>query len=305
MPRDLNAPIVANPNPIFFGEEPKTRFLDWLDAIHVTILHESYAEAKFAMRVMQRMTWAHDYEDLIRRASEAELQSSLSGQTLPLNLEVPTWTFLIEGVSRIITHQIVRTRLGVVFSQRGTGDQDCRHDDVLVPRSLNRPDEVTNLEYYIHAALVAKNFYAGACDGYGAGLGGQSLVAMRYALPQSLAQMIVININLQALIGLVGKRLCTNETIEYNRVAEQMAACVVKSHPELAPYLKADCDKPSGCYYQKAFGKPFAGSVYVPDEKHDRGPWNPASYVYDTTRNEMLDGPPFQTREYAGYRRVR
>lgn len=300
MPKNLNAPVVLNPNPLFFGEEPKTRFLDWLDAIHVTVLHESYAEATFAMRVMQRMTWAHDYEDLIFRAQEAKLSSSLSGQTLPLNLEVPSWTFLIEGVSRVITHQIVRTRLGVVYSQRGTGDQDCRHDDVLVPRSLNRPREDEFLEAFLNRALGDKMLYAQMVN-----TKRHSLVMARYVLPQSLAQMIVVNINLAALIGLVGKRLCTYETQEYNEVARQMVKCVTDNNPELAPYLKADCDKPGGCYYQKAFGKPFAGSVYVPDEKHDCGPWNPASYVYDQTRDEMLDGPSFQTREYAGYRRVR
>lgn len=300
MPRNLNAPIVPNPNPIFIGETPKTRFLDWLDAIKVTLLNENYRDANFAMRVMQRMTWAHDFEDLIHRAQAAELGSSLAGQTLPLNLEVPTFTFLIEGVSRIITHQIVRTRLGVVFSQRGTGDQDCRHDDVLVPRSLNRPGASTYLGQYIEVTLRAKYSYSDMIDTLN-----HSLVAARYVLPQSLAQMIVVNINLAALIGLVGKRLCTNETIEYNRVAELMVERVTAMFPELAPYLTADCDKPGGCYYQRAFGKPFAGSVYLPDAKHDKGPWHPLSYVYNQTRDEMLDGPPFETREYVGWRRVK
>src|SRR5438093_6335434 len=105
-----------------------------------------------------------------------------------------------------------------------------------------------------------------------------------------------------AIMGLVGKRLCTYETVEYNVVAKKMVEAVAKIFPDFAKYLVADCDKPGGCHYQRSFGKMYAGSVYAPDQKHDKGPWNPESYVYyDQTRDMMLDGPVFEDREYLGF----
>lgn len=299
MPRDASVPAVQNLNRVFWDEEPRTKFVDWIDAIGVTMVNCSNRATVFqAMSLMQSATWGHDVVDLYDLAGRAAALGAGSG-SLPLNLEVPSFTFLVGGISRIVTHQIVRTRVGVVYSQRGTGDQDCRHDDVLVPRSLNRPGAEAALDYYVDVVLAAKNFYAYSVDKRE-----HSLVAMRYALPQSLAQYIFVHVNLMALMGLVGKRLCTVETLEYNVVARKMVEEVTRFFPEFGPYLKADCEKPGGCHYQRGFGKSLAGSVYAPDRLHDVGPWNPASYVYDRTRDEMLDGPPFPARRYVGFRRV-
>lgn len=301
MPRDHSAPVFTVYDPIHYDEVPRTRFLDWLDAIRVDLVNWPDRDRLYeALTGMMVAAWAEDVEDIARVADLFKIDYIARGQSLPLGIEVPTFTFRISGISRIMTHQIVRNRLGVVYSQKGTANQDIRHQDVLVPRSLNRSGEEELLVDYINYHLEFKEWYARAMD-----TRRHSIMAVRYAMPHSMAQFIYVNINLAALQGLVGKRLCTCEAIEYNRIAELMVERVREVYPEFAVMLRATCDTKAGCYYQKAFGTQIGYTLHYPDEKHDVGPWNPENYLHQATRDELVGGPPFQTREYKGYRRAR
>jgi thymidylate synthase (FAD) len=301
MPRDESAPRFTVYDPVHYGEVPRTRFIDWLDAITVDLVNYPDRDRLYeALTGIQVAAWAEDVEDIERARDLFKADYIVRGQSLPLGLEVPTFTFRVSGVSRIMTHQIVRNRLGVVYSQKGTANQDVRHQDVLVPRALNRVGEVGMLEDYILLHLDFKRWYSQAMDSRR-----HSMMAVRYAMPHSMAQFIYVTINLASLQGLVGKRLCTCEAIEYNTIAGLMVERVRGVFPEFAPMLKAACDTKAGCYYQRAFGTPIGYTLHFPDEKHDVGPWNPENYLHQATRDELVGGPQFKTREYLGYRWVR
>lgn len=306
MPANENAPKVGMLNALYFNEVPRTKFVDWLGAIRVRLLNgPNMGRLKHVMLLMKQATWASDPDMALARAVDEE---SLAGNhPLPQFNEVPAFTFEVSGISRVITHQIVRTRLGVTYSQQGTGDQDRRHDDVLVPRSLCREGNEKDLEAYINHALESKQLYVRLLDkpGRNGRKFEHSLVMARYVLPHNTAQFIYVNINLLALQGLIGNRLCTYETAEYNEVAGQMAARMRETYPELAKSLKANCDRDGGCHYMRAKNPAVAGSMYQPDPKHDVYDWNPADFVYDATRDDMVDGPLFDGREYVGWKRVK
>jgi len=296
MPKDFSAPIFVNPNSVHWGETPRTIFKDWIDAIQVRLISGPRVDQiESAMGAMQHATWGATAQDAWRRGEEEfDLEALLRGGSLPLGAEIAHFTFEISGVSRIITHQIVRTRVGVTYSQRGTGDQDCRHDDVLVPRSLCRSGQEALLERYIQGALEAKLLYAEMIDSKE-----HSLVMARYVLPQNLAQFIYADYSYLALVGLAAKRLCTYETLEFNVVLQRMKeAMEAGGYGHFASLLRAACDSPQGCHYMRP--RRMAGTVYPPDAKHDRFPWNPENYVYERTRDELLDGPEFPERWYVG-----
>ena len=295
MPARLDAPRRGILNSLHFGEPPRTRFLDWIDAIRVELINgPDRLRINGAMREMKQATWA----DSVDLAYQRSVTDAAAAHPLPLFAEVPSFTFRVSGISRIIAQQITRTRLGVTFSMQGTGDQDCRHRDALVPRYLNRPEKAERLSSYIHVTLGAKHEYAQALDA------GESLVGARYALPQNLAGFIYVHISLLALQGLVGKRLCTYETQEYNMVAELMRSEVRFQYLPFAAGLVADCDGPGGCHYMRAKNPAVAGSMYLPDAKHDVYDWSPEDFVYRQTRDEMLAGPRFVPRSYVGFERV-
>lgn len=300
MPRDDNAPRFKLYDPHHYDERPRTRFLDWLSAIDVRLVNWPDKDRLYAaMSGMQTAAWAESLDDQARVAEMFDTEYVVQRKSLPLNVEVPVFTFAIGGISRIITHQIVRNRLGVVYSQKGTANQDVRHQDVLVPRSLNRPDDEYLLREYIQYHLAFKEHYARVMDSRR-----HSMMGARYAMPHSLAQFIYVHINLASLQGLAGKRLCTCEAIEYNEVARLMAARVGQVFPEFAPMFRAACDTPAGCYYQRNFNNPIGYTLHWPDAKHDMGPWNPMNYLHQGTRDELVGGPEFATRYYLGSERV-
>lgn len=74
------------------------------------------------------------------------LEAALKGHTLSQALEMLTFTFTVDGVTRAFTHEFVRTRIGAGFMQHGGRDNDWRHRDWTMPetiwRACQRPEEL-------------------------------------------------------------------------------------------------------------------------------------------------------------------
>lgn len=300
MPLDRNAPVVKPLNVLYTGEVPRTRFVDWLDAVEVRLVNGPSDKIYLAMAEMQQASWSPDPELTRDRAVKAVSAGTYGDQPLPLNMEVPHFTFFIGGISRAITHQIVRTRVGATFAQKCTGDADVRHDDVLVPRCFNKPGQERLLEEYVDMNLRFKDWYARAVDE-----GTQSLHALRYAMPHGLAQYIYADYSFLALKELVGKRWCPEQPIEWQIICVKIVDSLVwAGYREFAEKLKPNCLTRSCHWHRHGNNDPRIGRLYWPDETHDVEPWNPASFLYQGTAADVLGGPPFKERRYVGFERV-
>jgi len=66
------------------------------------------------------------------------VESCFAGKTLPQVLESISFRFLIDGVSRAATHQLVRSRVGAAFMQHGGRDNDWRHRPFTMPETVRR-----------------------------------------------------------------------------------------------------------------------------------------------------------------------
>jgi len=66
------------------------------------------------------------------------VESCFEGKTLQQCLELITFAFTIDGVSRACTHQLVRTRIGASVMQHGGRDNDWRHRDWTLPETIRR-----------------------------------------------------------------------------------------------------------------------------------------------------------------------
>ena len=75
--------------------------------------------------------------DLSPRQS-AYVESCFNGKTLQQCLELITFAFTIDGVSRACTHQLVRTRIGASVMQHGGRDNDWRHRRWTLPETIRR-----------------------------------------------------------------------------------------------------------------------------------------------------------------------
>lgn len=66
------------------------------------------------------------------------VRSCFEGKTLNQVLELITFAFTVDNVSRASTHQLVRTRIGAGFMQHGGRDNDWRHRAWTLPETIRR-----------------------------------------------------------------------------------------------------------------------------------------------------------------------
>ena len=149
------------------------------------------------------------------------------GKTLWQCGEIIRFGVVCNPVSRVFTHQLVRARIGVTYSQQCTGDIDCRHLDVILPNVFLKTENRSILHNFVASALEAKHQYAVQIDAYGV-----SIQEARYVLPSSLTSWIMMDISLGALAELFNKRCCTmTQTWEMVIWARSLLAQVAKKAP--------------------------------------------------------------------------
>jgi thymidylate synthase (FAD) len=308
MPNDETIPVVDIPTKVKYKQIPLTKAVDWINNIEVKLLdYPDPARYRRMAFTVQRATWSRTLEEVLKKTEaktdediEKAVLEAAGGLSLGLNLEMAQFTFAVGGISRILTHQIVRTRIGVTYSQRCSGDQDIRHDDMLVPRDIYA-DHNAYVGFLTHT-LEFKQWYAENAD-KGFEDGSHSIQTLRYMAPHNLSQYIIVSGSLLALMALIGKRMCTNETVEYNRVADLYRQLIIEKFPEFTDFLKADCDKKSKCFFMRGHS-PMNGNIYLPDAKHDF-PYNKENFMYPYTRAHMLeDYSPVPTRYYQGINEI-
>lgn len=154
-------------------------------------------------------------------------------------LEHVTFTFLIKGVSRALSHQLVRHRIGVSYSQQS--QRYCTLDNFtwVVPRTIEQNPEA--IEEYNNTMNEIQNSYKKLLD-----LGIPAEDA-RMVLPNACCTNLVCTMNLRELIHFTDERCCTCAQSEIRQMANKMAKLVWSKIPELKPYLGPKCNSLGYC----------------------------------------------------------
>ena len=148
-------------------------------------------------------------------------------------LEFADFTFHIEGVSRALTHQLVRHRLAS-YAQRS--QRYCSEDgfDYIIPSSIkNNP---TALAFYEDSIRNITHNYKTL---QGLGISNEDA---RYILPNACATCIEVKMNFRTLIHFMNERLCTRAQWEIRQMALLMKKAIEEQYPELAKYLVPKCE---------------------------------------------------------------
>jgi thymidylate synthase (FAD) len=148
-------------------------------------------------------------------------------------LEHASFTFYIEGVSRAMTHQLVRHRIAS-YSQRS--QRYVAHDafDYVAPprlegRTVRDGDrEVDAVAYFAETMDLLAERYGKLNEA----LGGAREDA-RYVLPNACETKIVATMNARELLHFLAERLCLRAQWEIRGVAEQMVARLKAEAPAL------------------------------------------------------------------------
>jgi len=179
------------------------------------------------------------------RAKQAEFTAQVleSGHASPI--EHVSFTFALSGVSRALTHQLVRHRLAS-YSQQSQRYVDASDFDYIMPPAVARNaaarerfmrfmDEAGEAYRELRALLEAD------------GRKGKAGEDARFVLPQAAQTRIVVTMNCRALLNFFEQRCCMRAQWEIRAVANAMLDKCREVLPEIFASAGAKCERLNYC----------------------------------------------------------
>jgi thymidylate synthase (FAD) len=138
----------------------------------------------------------------------------LMNDGMPTFLEYIGLTFKLENVSRALTHQLVRHRIGFSYSQQS---MRCVSAENFASDGLyHMPKTVKDkLKYHKDMLEIQKKYREALKNGV-------SIQDARGLLPTNIYTTITFSCSLRAFIGMINKRLCLKTQGEFRDVADLM-----------------------------------------------------------------------------------
>ena len=144
------------------------------------------------------------------------------------------FTFHIEGISRALSHQLVRHR-HASYAQRSQRYCSESGFEYVVPPSIQK-SQPARVEYVRLMDQIQRIYgYLQEC-----GIPNEDA---RMVLPNACETQIEVKMNLRALMNFMNERLCTCAQWEIRQLALEMKKAIIKQVPELEPYLVPKCEK--------------------------------------------------------------
>lgn len=200
-----------------------------------------------------KLCYKHDTEQLFGSQSgdSGEFVHKLMqmGHTSPI--EHAVFTFYIEGVSRAMTHQLVRHRLAS-YSQRSQRYVAHGDFDFIVPPGFEGKTvdidgrQIDAVEYFEQTMEMIGERYAKLKDALG-GKGESSNEDARYVLPNACESKIVVTMNARVLLHFFEERLCMCAQWEIRNVAGEMLRLVRQVCPAIFAKAGPKCVRLRGC----------------------------------------------------------
>jgi len=155
-------------------------------------------------------------------------------------IEHITFTFAIDGVSRVLTHQLVRHRVGIAFSQQSQRYVSVESAPFVTPRAIRR-SETFAVEY---AQLMQR-----CMDLYRRMMLDPTISAedARFALPQAVETRLVMTANLRQLIHMYAINACFRSQWEFRQLMFAVKAGVRRVSPRLAREMRIKCFASGSC----------------------------------------------------------
>lgn len=148
-------------------------------------------------------------------------------------LEFADFSFRISGVSRALTHQLVRHRMAS-YAQRS--QRYCVEDgfEFVTPVSVSKNQEANAV--YQQTVETIKKAYADLLE---MGIAAEDA---RMLLPNACCTEICVKMNLRELIHFCNERLCACAQWEIRAMTREMVKAVVEVAPQLKEFLVPKCE---------------------------------------------------------------
>lgn len=191
-----------------------------------------------AARMCYANAGVEDLEENLAREDEVRLLEKLIAMGHLSPLEHVSFTFAAEGISRALTHQLVRHRIASYSqkSQRWVSEEDFAF---ITPPSIRGNEEaLLRYEALMEEIRRAYNALARVVPKEDA----------RYVLPQACETKIIFTFNARSLLNFFRQRLCTRAQWEIRRLARLMLQEVRREAPVLFAKAGPTCDAEGVCY---------------------------------------------------------
>ncbi len=156
-----------------------------------------------------------------------------TGHASPLE-QVVFW-FGISGVSRSLSHQFVRHRIGISFEQQSQRYVKYREDrlDYVTPRSWEKTPGM--MEEYERLMREITRVYRLALEK------GIPAEDARFVLPNATPTNFQVMVNFAELLHIADLRLCWRAQWEIRQMVALMRREIVRAVPEIGGYLQPKC----------------------------------------------------------------
>lgn len=160
-------------------------------------------------------------------------------------LEHASFTFGIEGVSRALTHQLVRHRIAS-YSQQSQRYVDEKNFSYIIPPKIKEDQKLKKeFEDFMESSRV---LYAKLSEKI-------PKEDARFVLPNAVETRIIVTMNTRSLYNFFEKRLCTRAQWEIRALASEMLSEVKKVAPLLFNHIGPQCEHLGYCPEKTSCGR--------------------------------------------------
>ena len=186
--------------------------------------------------------------DKLDNPTEKGMKNAIDSGHLSIIEHLPL-TFLVEDVSRALTHQLVRHRIASYsqLSQRYTKVQT--NEEWFV-----EPDSIKYSTYrlgYLEFMEYTAKLYNAMCED---GIPNEDA---RMILPNACFTSIIVSMNARSLIEQSSKRLCNRAQWEIRELYTHMVESIKNIYPHVWEKCFPNCTKKCGCLEAKPCGSPY------------------------------------------------
>lgn len=189
--------------------------------------------------------WPRLLSGEISRARQAEFVAKVmeSGHASPI--EHVSFTFAAEGVSRALTHQLVRHRIAS-YSQQSQRYVDGSDFNYVLPPAIAENEQA--LERFAKCMAEIQEAYRAVKKLLEEdGRGDKAAEDARFVLPQAVETRIVFTMNCRSLLNFFEHRCCARAQWEIRSLAEQCLELCRKALPAVFNSAGARCERLGYC----------------------------------------------------------
>ena len=223
----------------------------------VTLLNHTPDPEKTIATAAKLCYSSSDIESLKEGLNEEKTQKFIE-MLMELGHESPvehcTFTFGIEGVSRSLTHQLVRHRIAS-YSQKSQRYVSENQFEYVIPESIkNNPTALQTYEYLMNAiqldyetirAALIEDFVNEGMDPKAAEK--KANEDARYVLPNACETKIIVTMNIRSLFNFFKHRCCNRAQWEIRAMAMEMYRICMEVAPSLFRHAGPDCVAKGQC----------------------------------------------------------